>query len=97
LPHYLQYLTGNSGFEFWSSFPGGHVGGRHNLMKGAFVYADRIMFVSHGHMREALTISRGYGLSGVLNAEVARNPQKLTAVYNGIRANKHKPEFLTPT
>ncbi|MFA5088109.1 MAG: glycogen/starch synthase, partial [Candidatus Omnitrophota bacterium] len=80
----------NDGMEFWSRFEGGVIPGRHNLMKGAFLYADRIVFVSQAHMEEALTLKRGYGLDGVLT-EIK---DKLDYVYNGIRRELNAPENL---
>ena len=76
--------------EFWSRYPNGYIPGRHNFMKGAFNYADKIVFVSQGHLREALTIKRGYGLDGVLRD----NLHKLTAIYNGLRGSKWRSENL---
>ncbi|MBP7216627.1 MAG: GNAT family N-acetyltransferase, partial [Candidatus Omnitrophica bacterium] len=90
LPSALRDGIFNDGLEFWSIFPGGFVPGRHNLMKGAFLHADKIVFVSKGHMKEALTVKRGYGLDGVLN----QMRDRLTYVYNGIRSAKHRPQNL---
>jgi len=91
LPWWIGEGRNNEGIEFWSQGWGGFIPGRHNLMKGAFIYADKIVFVSQGHLKEVLTIERGYGLDGVLKTEVAKDPNKLTAVYNGIRAENHRP------
>ncbi|MFC1710028.1 glycogen/starch synthase, partial [Candidatus Omnitrophota bacterium] len=87
----LRDLGSSMGLEFWSEFEDGAVYGRHNLMKGAFIYSDQIVFVSNGHLREVLTVKRGYGLDGVLRD----NLSKLSAVYNGRRAFSHKPENVT--
>ncbi|MBM3255767.1 MAG: glycogen synthase, partial [Candidatus Omnitrophica bacterium] len=86
----LQHGHNNEGMEFWSVYPGGYIPGRHNLMKGAFLYADKILFVSNGHLRESLTVKRGYGLEGVLS----QIRHKLIAIPNGICAIRHHPKYL---
>ncbi|MGB4521323.1 MAG: glycogen/starch synthase, partial [Candidatus Omnitrophota bacterium] len=61
----------DDGLEFGSrDFVGNTlVFGRHNLMKGVLLYADRIVFDSEGKMKKALTPEGGYGLDGVLRAQ----------------------------
>ncbi|MBU1124772.1 MAG: glycogen/starch synthase, partial [Candidatus Omnitrophica bacterium] len=80
LPIELRDRRNNQGFEFWSVFPEGSVPGRHNLMKGAFIFSDIIVFVSEGHMYECMTLRRGYGVDGVLRGMKA----KLRFAYNGL-------------
>ncbi len=75
-----------NGLEFWSSY----AAGRHNLMKGAFLYSDKILFVSEGHLAECLTQKRGYGMDGLLQ----RLRQKLVGLYNGVRKDKNSPAKL---
>lgn len=98
LPYELQF-DADSGLEFWSRYPdsqepGGmkEIYGRHNIMKGAYNHSDRIIFVSEGHLKESLTPERGYGLEGLLRK--LKEQGVLTALYNGIRADKHRPVNL---
>ncbi|MBU1862778.1 MAG: alpha/beta fold hydrolase [Candidatus Omnitrophica bacterium] len=77
----ILYGYGNTGME--------HLG-RHNVMKGAFLYADKILFVSKGHLEESLTPSRGFQFDGLLRSL----RHKLEAVYNGIRAEGNRAENL---
>ncbi|OGR89968.1 MAG: hypothetical protein A2992_01210 [Elusimicrobia bacterium RIFCSPLOWO2_01_FULL_59_12] len=76
----LRDLT-EGGFEWW---------GQLNLMKAGIEHATKVPFVSHGHAKEAVTEKRGYGMDGVLRSL----HHKITAIYNGIRAAKHRAENL---
>lgn len=89
LPTQLQRDESPNGLEYWSH-GAVYSPGKHNLMKGAISHADKVVFVSHGHKTESMT-ERGYGLGGVFSFF----SNKLTAVYNGIRAGKHKPENVS--
>ena len=87
----MQNAKGSDGLEFWADPTGqGEPKGRHNLMKGAFIFADKILFVSKGHRDEGLTVERGYGLDGVLKSF----KDKLTYVYNAISTKNHKASNL---
>ena len=77
----------DGGFEFWS----GAAAGQHNLLKGALPRSAKILFVSEGHMKEAFTRERGYGLDGVFKGL----GERISFVYNGIRAERHRPEKLS--
>jgi glycogen synthase len=75
-----------TGMESWSH---GRAG-RHSFLKGAMQAAQRVVFVSEGHSEEAKDLKRGYGLDGLM-----RFREKIIRyVYNGIHAQKHRPENL---
>ncbi|MBI2167302.1 MAG: glycogen/starch synthase [Candidatus Omnitrophica bacterium] len=76
----LRDRKNNDGLEFF---------GAHSLLK-SLIRSRKVVFVSQGHRREALT-DRGQGFDGILRTL----PEGvLEAVYNGIRAAKHRPENL---
>jgi hypothetical protein len=66
------FLDAQGGMEFW---------GGQNLMKGAFVYSDRIVFDSEDHKKAGMTREGGYGLNDVLTTVSSKTTSVFVEAY----------------
>jgi len=76
------YLFTSQGVELY---------GKANLLKGAIIYSDMVTTVSPSYSEEIKKREYGYGLDAVLKW-VARKPNSLTGILNGIDYDVWNPE-----
>lgn len=87
LPEWLQFDM-HRGLEFYSNT----AWGRHNILKGGLIDANRVVAVSEGNMGEIQTERLGFGLGGVLAKRAEEGA--LEFVYNGSRVETARPDNM---